>query len=275
MGFGVIPSLNKAMSRCFKEDVAKPLQQWMGLLADALNCVKQLEKFRKLGQDTAARLATDSKGNALSTLVKQYETFHSAHMQARKSIDAISNEDEDKIRFVALGIQDLPVFKIADDAIAALSATADAFKEQANDLTEKLSEMTHDKHLPENSWKHGLDENSPFRDVQTAASMHLDNDVSGLDKLLKDLIEAGTHAAVEASSVSSRPWVEPPYVFLIVLERSVSCFDRMRMSQSDIERFDFSDYNRLEGFRIPFLGVFVGYTPSSKQFRSHVPSGSQ
>ncbi|CAE7197685.1 unnamed protein product [Symbiodinium sp. CCMP2592] len=189
MGLEVIPSLKKAMSKCLQGDVAKALQQWIGLLPEALSCAKQLEKFRKLGQNTEARLATDSKGNALTTLVKQYETFHTAQVQARKNIDAISDEDEQKIRFVALGIQDLPVFKIADDAIAALSAKADELKQQANDFTEKVSDMTHDKHLPETSWKQSLSDTSTLADVQTAATLHMDNDVSGLEKVLKQLIE--------------------------------------------------------------------------------------
>ncbi|CAE7215294.1 unnamed protein product [Symbiodinium sp. CCMP2592] len=193
MGFEVIPILSKAMSKCFQEDVAKALQQWIGLLPEALSCAKQLEKFRKLGQNTEVRLATDSKGNALTTLVKQYETFHTAHTQARKNIDAISDEDEQKIRFVALGIQDLPVFKIADDAIAALSAKADELKVQASDLTEKVSDMTHDKHLPDKSWKQTLSDTSTLSDVQTAASLHMDNDVSGLEKVLKQLIEVHNH----------------------------------------------------------------------------------
>ena len=106
------------------------------------------------------------------------------------------NENEDKIRFVALSMEELPAFRVPDDVIEALSATADELKARADVLLEKLSDITHDKHLPGTSWKENLSAKATVAEIQLAAGVHLDNDVSGLPALLSELIEAEYAGAV-------------------------------------------------------------------------------
>ena len=87
MCVAAIPSLNKAVSKCFEETFGKAVQQYLGLFSEASGCLKQLQKFQKLGSDTAARLATDSKGTALMTLLKQQETLQTAKQKAESMIN--------------------------------------------------------------------------------------------------------------------------------------------------------------------------------------------
>ncbi|CAE7519456.1 unnamed protein product, partial [Symbiodinium necroappetens] len=99
-------------------------------------------------------------------------------------------------------MEDLPAFRVPDDVIEALSATADGLKARADVLLEKLSDITHDKHLPGTSWKENLSAKATVAEIQLAAGVHLDNDVSGLPALLSELIEAEYAGAVHNAFVS-------------------------------------------------------------------------
>ena len=192
LSFPLFVSLDKACELAFTEASLGAVKLQIQYMQDGCHSLKQLDKFRKLGSDTATRLKNDVRHATLLAYLKQLEGLNITKDKAAKAMAALEHSDNviyGKLRDISL-CDLLRPFSVPEDMAEAISEAVSSTANAAEEALTKLSDITNDKHLPDTSWKGCLQKDCSLTALQNCVAANLDFDVTGLEPALEKLKEA-------------------------------------------------------------------------------------
>ena len=176
------------LSKITLDDSArKYLRAELDFLEKAFCLKMQGEKWMQLGRDNSARLTNDVKSGVLYAYLRQADTLLNLK---DKLLEAKTSVSQDMLP--GHSFTELDEWTFNRQILDGLACFAEMQDKTVKDILAKLSEVTHDRHFGETSWKASLAADASIRDIQTCAAAHIGSmNMEPLDGLLSRLQEAG------------------------------------------------------------------------------------
>ncbi|OLP73962.1 hypothetical protein AK812_SmicGene46642 [Symbiodinium microadriaticum] len=178
----------------FVDLVSGCLKFQMQYMQDGLHLLKQAEKFRKLGSDPAGRLKNDVRWGGLVAYLKQSEGLRAVQQKATKALENLATADPTqhaKIKELCFSDLDRP-FQMPEDIKEAIVLAMKEMQKNAEELIDKVGDITHDLHIPKFRWTKDLKHDATVETVKMCISSTLDFDVSPLEPTLQSLKEVNS-----------------------------------------------------------------------------------
>ena len=167
----------------------KVLDQWklqLQVIQAGMSMWKHEEKFMKLGRDAASRIKADIRLGHLFGYLKIAESLYTAFAKIEKMA-----QPQDTSHTPKSDLRNVPELGISEAMADTLMLVSTQFEETATKLMTNLSDITHDKHHGEDSWKATLPLDAGADMIKTTAALSIGSlNMENLDPTLKSLAEA-------------------------------------------------------------------------------------
>ena len=193
LSFNLLQFLDKICLATFEGILLDAVRLQVLYMTEGCHVLKQVHKYRKLGSDVPGRFRNDIKSACLMAYLKVFEQLAATQTKSRKALQAVAEAEEhaeDYQRLQEIDFCSVDPFQVPEDMAQGIVFTVKDMEGHANASLDRLSNVTHDKHLEASSWKDGLKPDASFKDVQIYVTTQLDDDQTDLEPTLKGLQEA-------------------------------------------------------------------------------------
>ncbi|CAE7265908.1 unnamed protein product, partial [Symbiodinium sp. CCMP2456] len=162
----------------FDDFVAESLKLQMQYMQDGLHLLKQLDKFRKLGSDSAGRLKNDVRWGSLLAYLKQLEGLRVVRDKAIRSMDSLASSapaEHAKLKELCFSGLERP-FQVPEDMQEAFVLAMKEMQKSAEDLIDKVGDITNNLHMPKSRWTKDLQPDAAAETVKLCVASTLDFD---------------------------------------------------------------------------------------------------